>query len=182
MRLYDNGKLFRYRWGMADGGNRAPDVPSLPRAGLGRLRVAMNVTFAQASRETGLSEQQAELLCAAMVQERSIGDLARVLHCDQSNVSRMVDRATKNGLLYRRGGKADGRVTVVELTQKGKRLALRFISTLESKIEPLLDEWSDERQRAAVDTLSRIAETLEASQTKTAAPEPPPPGAWVVGE
>ncbi len=157
---------------------------SLPRAGLGRLRVAMNATFAQASREVGISEQQAELLCAAMAPARSIGELARLLHCDQSNISRLVDRASKRGLMHRRGGQRDGRITVVELTPDGRQLALQFIHTLESKVEPLLASWSDERQHAAVETLTAIAETLEASHTATTRPdtEPEPPiGAWVIG-
>ena len=72
---------------------------SVPQA-LGRLRVAMDETYVQASRELGLTAQQAELLCAAM-RPGAIGDLARVLRCDRSNVSRLVDRAAKRGLLER---------------------------------------------------------------------------------
>lgn len=168
---------------------QSPRPVPLPRAALGRLRVALDEAFAQASRESGLSAQQAELLCAAMMRQCSIGDLAQVLHCDRSNVSRLVDRATSRGLVHRRGGQADGRVTVVELSSDGQRLAQGFIETLESKLEPLLARWSAKRQQAAVETLSEIAETLEDATRQTAAPEPvaeptppePPAGAWVVG-
>jgi DNA-binding MarR family transcriptional regulator len=182
--LYDAVIELGYPWSMRGPRSDGNTVGSLPRAGLGRLRVAMNVTFAQASREVGLSEQQAELLCATLAPARSIGDLARVLHCDQSNVSRLVDRASKRGLLERRRAQLDGRLTVVELTPDGRRLALRFIDTLESKLKPLLTEWSTDRQQQAVETLTEIAETLEASHA-IAAPEPTQPerpiGAWVVG-
>jgi DNA-binding MarR family transcriptional regulator len=165
--------------------NQPPGPVPLPRAALGRLRVALDETFAQASREAGLSAQQAELLCAAMMRQCSIGDLARALHCDRSNVSRLVDRAAARGLVYRRGGQPDKRVTVIELTPDGERLAGRFIETLESKLGPLLESWSAERQQAAAETLSAIAEVLERATSQEAAPErapaAPPAGAWVVG-
>jgi DNA-binding MarR family transcriptional regulator len=162
-----------------------PRPVSLPQAALGRLRVALDETFAQASRESGLSAQHAELLCAAMMRQCSIGDLAHVLHCDRSNVSRLVDRAASRGLVYRRGAESDGRVTVIELTPDGERLAQRFIETLESKLEPLLATWSTKRQQQAAETLTALAETLESAAGGSPAadrttPEPPA-GAWVVG-
>jgi len=185
----DHVKGFCYPRGVTD--DRGPQTPapvSLPQAALGRLRVALEETFAQASRESGLSAQQAELLCAAMMRPGAIGDLARVLHCDRSNVSRLVDRAARRGLVYRRGGDSDGRVTVIELTPQGQQLAQHFITTLESKLAPLLTAWSAKRQQAAVHTLNAIAETLENATTHpttTAAADrsthEPPAGAWVVG-
>ncbi|MDQ6777699.1 MAG: MarR family transcriptional regulator [Actinomycetota bacterium] len=127
---------------------------------LGRLRVALDDTYTQTSRELGLTAQQAELMCAAM-RPAAIGELAEVLRCDRSNVSRLVDRAASRGLLYRRAGEADGRVTVIELTPDGQRLAKRFIKTLESKLEPLLAGWSAKRQHATIETLTMLTEALE---------------------
>jgi DNA-binding MarR family transcriptional regulator len=138
---------------------------TVPRA-LGRLRVALDETYTQTSRELGLTAQQAELLCAAL-RPAAIGDLAEVLRCDRSNVSRLVDRAAGRGLLYRRGWEADGRVTVIELTSDGQRLAERFIKMLESQLQPLLAGWSGKRQHAALETLTSLADALE---EKTAPP------------
>jgi hypothetical protein len=60
------------------------DAPqTLPQA-LGRLRVALEDAFQRASRELGLTAQQAELLCAAM-RPAAVGDLAHTLRCDRSN-------------------------------------------------------------------------------------------------
>jgi DNA-binding MarR family transcriptional regulator len=139
---------------------------SLPQA-LGRLRVTMENTHTQVSRELGLTAQQAELLCAAM-RPTPVGDLARALHCDRSNVSRLVDRAASRGLLYRRADEIDARVSVIELTAEGQTLAERFIATLEARLEPLLATWSTKRQQAAVETLAALADGLEATQ-----PTPP---------
>jgi DNA-binding MarR family transcriptional regulator len=142
-----------------ENGQATAQPRTVPQA-LGRLRVAMDATYTQASRELGLTAQQAELLCAAM-RPAAIGDLAEVLRCDRSNVSRLVDRAATRGLLYRRGEETDGRVTVIELTADGQRLAERFIKTLESQLQPLLASWSSKRQHAAIETLTTLADALE---------------------
>jgi DNA-binding MarR family transcriptional regulator len=142
-----------------------PEPRTVPQA-LGRLRVALDDTYTQTSRELGLTAQQAELLCAAM-RPTAIGDLADQLRCDRSNVSRLVDRAASRGLVHRRGEQADGRVTVIELTAEGQRLAERFIKTLESQLQPLLAGWSGKRQHAALETLTSLADALE---EKTAPP------------
>lgn len=140
---------------------------TVPRA-LGRLRVMLDAAYTHASREMGLTAQQAELLCAAR-HPTAIGDLAEVLRCDRSNVSRLVDRAASRGLVRRRGEQADRRVTVIELTADGQRLAERFIKTLESQLQPLLISWSSKRQRAAIDTLTTLADALEQPTPRTTA-------------
>ncbi|MEO8966409.1 MAG: MarR family transcriptional regulator [Solirubrobacteraceae bacterium] len=140
-----------------------PAEPTTVPQALGRLRMALDATYTKTSRELGLTVQQAELLCAAM-RPAAIGDLAEVLRCDRSNVSRLVDRAARRGLLYRRGEAADGRVTVIELTPDGQRLAERFIKMLGSKLEPLLAGWSLKREKAATETLTVLAEALEATR------------------
>lgn len=135
----------------------SPDT--LPQA-LGRLRVALEDAFLRASRNLGLTAQQAELLCAALC-PTAIGDLAQLLHCDRSNVSRLVDRAAARGLLRRRAAQEDGRVAVVELTARGAELAQRLLATLEDQTAALRAEWSDQRQRQAVKLLNEISGTLE---------------------
>lgn len=141
------------------GGPPEAEPGTVPRA-LGRLRVALDAAYTHASREMGLTAQQAELLCAAM-RPTAIGDLAEVLRCDRSNVSRLVDRAAIRGLVRRRGEQTDGRVTIIELTADGQRLAERFIKTLESQLRPLVADWSSKRQRAAIETLTTLADALE---------------------
>jgi DNA-binding MarR family transcriptional regulator len=142
---------------------------TLPQA-LGRLRVALEDAFQRASRELGLTAQQAELLCAAL-RPAAVGDLAHTLRCDRSNVSRLVDRAATRGLVKRRAGELDGRVTVVELTPEGERLARRFIAALEAQTRTLRADWPATRQQTAVELLDEIADTLDAAGEQ--APRPP---------
>jgi DNA-binding MarR family transcriptional regulator len=137
------------------------EADTVPRA-LGRLRVALEDAFRRASRELGLTAQQAELLCAAM-SPGAVGDLAQVLRCDRSNVSRLVDRASARGLVKRRAGDKDGRVTMVELTPEGERLAQRFIEVLETQTESLVAGWSPTRGRTAVKILNELADALDAA-------------------
>lgn len=128
---------------------------------LGRLRVALDDTYLRASRALGLTPQQAELLCAAMT-PTAIGVLAEALRCDRSNVSRLVDRASTRGWLLRAAGEEDGRLTVVELTAHGRRIALQFLALLESQTAQLRAEWPEDRKRFAADALNEISDALEA--------------------
>jgi DNA-binding MarR family transcriptional regulator len=143
--------------------------------GLVRLAVAVDAAYARASRQLDLTSQQAQLLCAiglassedgrpaAANRPTPIGRLAAELHCDQSNASRLVDRAAKRGLLRRlRGADSDGRVTLVELTEDGRRQLDRFIAILlQDTIDPLFSDWPPERRTGALEVLNSLADTLE---------------------
>lgn len=144
---------------------RADGVPQA----LGRLRVALDDAYLRASRELGLTPQQAELLCAAM-RPVAIGHLATELRCDRSNVSRLVDRASMRGLLQRRGGDEDGRVTVIELTAEGEALARRFLAALEGRTREMRAGWSPAREQRAVALLNEISDALEAEGRAARAP------------
>jgi DNA-binding MarR family transcriptional regulator len=135
---------------------------TVPQA-LGRLRVALEDSYQRASRELGLTAQQAELLCAAQ-RPVAVGDLAEVLRCDRSNVTRLVDRASKRGLLLRRGDEEDGRVTLVELSPEGRQLTERFIEALETQLAEMLATWPDQRQRTLVGALGEISDTLDSAR------------------
>ena len=142
---------------------------TVPQA-LGRLRVALDDAYTQASRELGLTAQQAELLCAAL-RPAAVGDLARQLRCDRSNISRLVDRAARHDLVRRRSGDDDGRVTMIELSPQGRRLAEAFIARLESRTQDLIATWTDERQRAAVGILNELAEAMDSTGQVQPAPQ-----------
>lgn len=136
-----------------------PTAGTLPQS-LGRLRVALEDSFLRAARDLALTPQQAELLCAAM-RPTAVGDLARALRCDRSNVSRLVDRASARGLVVRHADDEDGRVTRVQLTPAGEQLARRFLLRLEAQTEALRARWPATRQRTAVELLNEISDALD---------------------
>src|SRR5215216_2537240 len=160
----------RYARRMREPDPRHPTPETVPQA-LGRLRVALQDAFLQASRRLGLTAQQAELLCAAMA-PAAVSDLARTLRCDRSNVSHLVERAAARGLVNRRTGDADGRVTVVELTAEGERLAQRFIAELEAQTRPLCARWPDERRQLAVELVNELSDTLDTAASQARAGRP----------
>jgi DNA-binding MarR family transcriptional regulator len=157
------------------------DSPHEPPTDLGqgliRLAVAVDAAYARASRELDLTSQQGQLLCAiglaadedgrpvAGNTPTPIGRIAVELHCDQSNASRLVDRAAKRGLVVRRpGADADGRVTLVELTDEGRRYLDRFLAILlQEAIGPQFSDWPSERQAEALEVLNSLADTLESA-------------------
>jgi DNA-binding MarR family transcriptional regulator len=168
--MCDGIKLPRYPPRMSETDPSHPTAETVPQA-LGRLRVALQDAFLQASRTLGLTAQQAELLCAAMA-PAAVGDLARVLRCDRSNVSHLVERAAARGLVNRRTGDEDGRVTVVGLTAEGERLAQRFIAELEAQTRPLCARWPDERRQLAVELLNELSDALDTAASQARAGRP----------
>jgi DNA-binding MarR family transcriptional regulator len=68
--------------------------------------------------ELGLSFQQSQALMA-LEDEMPMSALAGVLHCDNSNVTGIVDRLEAAGLAERRAHPTDRRVKAVALTELG---------------------------------------------------------------
>ncbi|WP_461475432.1 MarR family winged helix-turn-helix transcriptional regulator [Microbacterium sp. HJ5] len=114
------------------------------------LYVALEALYANVSRELALTPQQAQLLCES---ERgpSVRELACALHCDRSNITRLVDRATARHLLERRADPADGRIVRIALTDKGKSLAGRFQQLLTARLRGLTRTWDASRRNEAED-------------------------------
>jgi DNA-binding MarR family transcriptional regulator len=156
----------------------APDVPQE----LVRLMFAIGAAYESASRELGLTPQQARLLCAAgRLPTAGLGDLATVMRCDRSNVSRLVERAAQRGLVARKGTEADGRVRVVALSEDGQRLVDDFTERLESRLEAVVRDWSDADRRTAAQILGTLTESLNRGpEPAEASPVQRPAGAHLL--
>lgn len=134
---------------------------ALPVApGLVRLMLAMEALYTRESRKAGLTSQQAQLLCTAARRQAALGEIADVLRCDRSNVSRLLDRVTTRGLAYRGHADRDGRVAVVKLTDEGKALVDRFENNLESRLGALVADWPAAQADAASDTLTSLVRAI----------------------
>jgi len=62
----------------------------------------------------------------ALEQPRTMGELAGVLHCDNSNVTGIVDSLEDKALAVRKPSEADRRIKVVELSGQGEALLKRL--------------------------------------------------------
>ena len=81
--------------------------------------------FAAIARELDLRPAAFAAL-RALEQPRTMGELARVLHCDNSNVTGIVDSLEDKTLAVRKPSEADRRIKVVELSGQGEALLTRL--------------------------------------------------------
>src|SRR5437763_13130446 len=89
-------------------------------AALSGLHREINVLYSVIARRSGLTLQQATLLCSVAGQRPSFGELAVLLGCDKTNITGMVDRLARRGLLAREPDPADRRVIRVVITEQGR--------------------------------------------------------------
>jgi MarR family transcriptional regulator, organic hydroperoxide resistance regulator len=88
---------------------------------LQRIAFSERPAFVAVAREFDLLPQH---VIALRSLERPIpmSELARLLACDNSNVTGLIDRLEERGLVERRAAEHDRRVKLVALTPAGKRL------------------------------------------------------------
>ena len=92
-----------------------------------------------------------------------MGELAKQLACDSSNVTWITDRLEERGLVERRSAEHDRRVKLLVLTQKGRRLREELQARL-AVPPPQIAGLSREDQRTLRDILRRAAESIEADR------------------
>jgi DNA-binding MarR family transcriptional regulator len=90
----------------------------------------------------------------ALEQPRTMGELARVLHCDNSNVTGIVDSLEDKTLAIRKPSEADRRIKVVELSGQGEALLKRLKREV-AKPPAWVKDLPKEDQEALRDILER---------------------------
>jgi len=93
----------------------------------------------------------------ALEQPRTMGELARMLHCDNSNVTGIVDSLEDRTLAVRKPSEADRRIKVVELSGQGEAL-LRRLKREVAKPPAWVKGLSDKDQEALHEILERAIE------------------------
>lgn len=105
--------------------------------------------------ELGLSMQQSMALTSLQPGEPApMSSLAEALHCDNSNVTGIVDRLEASGLAERRPHERDRRVKAVVLTPKGEALRAEVVRRA-GEPPPPLASLSEGDARALRDILAR---------------------------
>jgi MarR family transcriptional regulator, organic hydroperoxide resistance regulator len=105
--------------------------------------------------ELGISPQQAMALGTLEPgQALPMSALAAELHCDNSNITGIVDRLEAAGLAERRPSERDRRVKAVVLTEKGEWMRIE-IDRRAGEPPPKLAALSDEDATALRDILTR---------------------------
>jgi MarR family transcriptional regulator, organic hydroperoxide resistance regulator len=96
----------------------------------------------------------------ALDEPKPMGELAKLLACDSSNITWITDRLEERGLVERRPAERDRRVRLLVLTPKGRRLREQLEARLAEPPPPIVS-LSREDQRALRDILQRAADHLE---------------------
>ena len=78
---------------MAEQQAQITDPAEAVASGLVRLMLSMEALYSRQSRKTGLTAQQAQLLCTAARRKAGLGEIAEVLHCDRSSRRLTLDRS-----------------------------------------------------------------------------------------
>ena len=68
-----------------------------------------------------------QMVLGLLDEPRPMGELAHQMHCDNSNITGIVDRLTERGLVERRAAEGDRRVKLVALTDEGRAIRKELI-------------------------------------------------------
>jgi MarR family transcriptional regulator, organic hydroperoxide resistance regulator len=113
--------------------------------------------FLSIARELGLRPASFGTL-RALGEPRTMSEIAAVLHCDNSNVTGIVDGLEERGLVVRTPSEEDRRVKLIALTAEGRRVRARLMQAVE-KPPTWLTDLSAADQRTLRDLLARVNTT-----------------------
>ncbi len=129
---------------------------------LQRIAFSQRPAFVAAAREFELLPQQVIAL-RSLDRPIPMSELARLLACDNSNVTGIIDRLEERGLVERRNSPHDRRVKLVALTSEGKHVK-QGVEARMAEPPPPIEALSRADQLALRDILRRAAAALEADR------------------
>ncbi|MFF5532461.1 MarR family winged helix-turn-helix transcriptional regulator [Streptomyces cinerochromogenes] len=147
-------------------------MAALPRVDSARLMELLSVSlaayygdFTTAAASENLTASQGKTLNVLRRGPASMSTLATTLTCDASNMTGIVDRLEKRGLVHREPSASDRRVKNVVLTAEGERV----IDVIRGKMHHTLAglDRLDEQEQA---TLSALLERVFTAQPAAARP------------
>jgi MarR family transcriptional regulator, organic hydroperoxide resistance regulator len=103
------------------------------------------------------------IVLQALDEPKPMGEVAKLLACDSSNVTWITDRLEERGLVERTPADHDRRIKLLVLTDEGRRVREQIEARL-SEPPPAIAALSHEDQRTLRDLLSRAVESLEADR------------------
>ncbi len=115
--------------------------------------------FPMIARQLDLHPGQAIAL-RLLDEPRPMGEMAEAMHCDNSNITGIVDRLEERGFVERRAAEQDRRVKLIALTSAGARLREQLNRRMAEPPEPLAN-LSEADQLALSEILARALRTTE---------------------
>jgi DNA-binding MarR family transcriptional regulator len=121
------------------------------------LTISNKHRFMAINQEFDLAPQQAIALRILGGGPRPMGELAKFLACDSSNVTAITDRLEERGLVRRTAADHDRRVKLLVLTDEGEQVR-RAITERLAEPPPPIAALSVSDQKALLEILTRAAE------------------------
>lgn len=110
----------------------------------------------EVARTYGLTQQQAQLMCALLDGPTGMTALSRQLHLDKSSITGLVDRVARHGLVERRPDPADRRASRVALTDQGRRICASAYDDVAARLAARTAEVSRHDRDHAESVLTRM--------------------------
>lgn len=121
-----------------------------------KLSFLVQSVYAEVSEASGLTPQQAQLLCVLCNQSMGMAQLAQVLGIEKSSLTGLVDRVEKLGLVARQTSSFDARSNIVQLTKIGTNLVMKFRGEATSKLNELVSCMPKKYRDTFTDIAGRI--------------------------
>jgi len=90
----------------------------------------------------------------------ALSELSKLIFCGNSNLTALIDRMERDGLVQRVNHESDRRVKEIRLTEKGRELAPKVISEYRPFLHQMMNCLSPEEHRLFIDLLTRMKERL----------------------
>jgi MarR family transcriptional regulator, organic hydroperoxide resistance regulator len=120
--------------------------------------------FLDAARKLGLRPAAFGAL-RILDKPRTMSEVADFLHCDNSNVTGIVDVLEEKGLATRRPSEQDRRVKLIALTAEGRRVRARLVRAVE-KPPAWLQGLSEADRMALRDLLRRAVDATDRAKIR----------------
>ena len=135
---------------------------------LGRLLASRQATSRVTTAVGADVTMQGAALLRVMLREgrTSVAALAAAAPMDLGAVSRQVRLLESDGLVRRSTAPDDGRVALLELTPKGRKLAERIRAVGAQHLEQALGDWSEDEARTLAHLIQRLVDDLTATPVR----------------
>ena len=85
-----------------------------------------------------------------------ISDVSRIMLVPGANITGIAKRLEKDGFIIKKSDAADERVTILEITPKGKRTLKNIVKEKDERLELMLKSLSDNQKLELLDKIKRI--------------------------
>ncbi len=110
-------------------------------------------------RNYGLSFPQYNVLRVLEASKKGrnkISDVSRIMLVPGANITGIAKRLEKDGFIVKKSDPADDRVTILEITPKGKKTLKNIEKEKDEWLELMLKNLSDNQKRVLLDKIKRI--------------------------